>query len=172
MGHLFSEHYTHATPPLQVTVPYKGHIINYGRGDRHVRQNSPAIFAPYRFGMEIGDPPIWRGLDFVIPPPNYRGCPLKVCSCRTRRHNTSAAFRHRRWILRLDLTSTCADSRQENRNRWQKKEHADFWPEQTLIICAIHWKQLSCVATKILRILMHQPSHKWDHWRHEDWCNN
>ena len=38
----------------------KGHIINYGRkGDRHVRQNSPAIFGdlPYRIGMEIGDPP-------------------------------------------------------------------------------------------------------------------
>ena len=37
----------------------RGHIINYGRGDRHVRQNSPAIFGdpPHLIGMEIGDPP-------------------------------------------------------------------------------------------------------------------
>ncbi len=34
--------------------------LTTGGGDRHVRQNSPAVF---------GDPPIWRGLDFVIPPP-------------------------------------------------------------------------------------------------------
>ena len=40
------------------------------------------------------------------------------------------------------------------------------------LTCTIHWKQLSGVATQILRILMHQPSHKWDHWRHEEWCNS
>ncbi len=42
-----------------------------GEGGRHVRQNSPTIFGdpPYRIGMEIDvPPPIWRGLDFVIPP--------------------------------------------------------------------------------------------------------
>ncbi len=49
---------------------YKGHIINYGRGDRHVRQNSPAIFGdpPYHIGTEIGDAPYSKSSGFCDPP--------------------------------------------------------------------------------------------------------
>ena len=63
----------------EILVKLKGTVgplaINYGRGDRHVRQNFPAIFSdpPYQFGMEIGDPPYLKGSGFRDPPPITAG---------------------------------------------------------------------------------------------------
>ncbi len=39
--------------------PLRDISLTTGGGDRHVRQNSPAVFCdpPYHIGMEIGDPP-------------------------------------------------------------------------------------------------------------------
>ena len=61
-------------PPVGLcgeSPPWEGHIINHGRGDRHVRQNSPAIFddPPYWFGVEFGDPsPLFEGVWILFFP--------------------------------------------------------------------------------------------------------